>query len=200
MASAVTSAQVTQPHFQSICRHLLLRLARTALLLPHLPSKKCSVLPVFGVLCVRVSSPAPCLLIPPNPSQPAMVGNLSPMCHAHDEQSFNMHWCHQMGYLSGRTQTLLTHICACPTLRRWHTGQTEVIDMCFPSPLNRNGRWFTYRSSWLGLSGVSSTPSPSGPCPHFSGVGSLLGQLYMVPEVFLKAKNRQPPCSPQCPR
>lgn len=114
MASAVTSAQVTQPHFQE---HLI----------SGLPGQPCSsliidlrraVLPALGVACVRVSSPAPCLLIPPNPSQPVMVGNLSPMCHAHGEQSLTVHWCHQVGHLSGRTGTLLTHICACPTLRR----------------------------------------------------------------------------------
>lgn len=87
MASAVTSAQVPQPHlraFLDICFSDLPAQPCSSLIF-HLRNAVCSQT-VPSVLCVRVSSPAPCLLLtPPNPSQPVMVGNLSPMCHAHDK-------------------------------------------------------------------------------------------------------------------
>lgn len=123
--------------FRSICRQLLLRSARPAQPLPHLPSQKSSLLPDLSVPCVRVSSL--CLLIHLSP--PAHHGG-RPLTHVSCPwwRVTIVHWCHPLGHLEGRTWMNLTHTTflghnyACPTLRRMKS-QTY-----FPSALIRSGR------------------------------------------------------------
>lgn len=144
MASAVTTVQVTQFHFQE---HLQTAVSQICQASPAPPSSSISEIqspPRLG--CSTCKSE---LTVPPNPhvpSQPVMVEDLSPMCHTHDEESLTVHWCHPLGHLEGRTWMNLTHTTFlghnydCPTLRRRHTEQTMKSQTYFPSALIRSER------------------------------------------------------------
>lgn len=205
MASAVTAGQVTQLHFQE---HLQTAVSQICQASPVPPSSSISEIqspPRLGSSMCKSE-----LTVPPNPhvpSQPVMVEDLSPMCHTHDEELLTMksHWCHPLGHLEGRTWMNLTHTTflghnyACPTLRRSHTEQTmksDILPKCTHQKWE-DSPWSPHRSRWFCISGESPsfTPSLTRLCSYFSGVCSLLGQLYMVLGIFIKQR-RQPPCSP----
>lgn len=94
MASAVTTVQVTQLHFQE---HLQTAASQICQASPAPPSSSISEIqspPRLG--CSMCKSELAVLPNPPVPSQLVMVEDLSPMCHAHDEESLlcigAIHW------------------------------------------------------------------------------------------------------------
>lgn len=202
MASAVTTVQVTQLPFRSICRQLLLRSARPGQPLPHLPSQKSSLLPDLGVPCVRVSSL--CLLIHLPPASPSWWKTSHPCVMP----MMKSHYCALVpstGPPWGKNMNEpYSHYFFRPQLCLSYPEENEVTDI-LPKCTHQkweDSPWSPHRSRWLCVSGESPsfTPSLTRLCSYFSGECSLLGQLYMVLGIFLKAKKAASLLSPRCSR